>query len=108
MPVKPVQFRFVTGLQRQIFRHARLSGSWDPSGRYADQGTEIPRQERVGEDGCPVFEASVALDLADKDRTFRWGVILDGPQGANFWGIPTEIPDKDSTDRYRPFHLHAD
>ena len=59
----------------------------------------------LGEDGCPAFVASVALDLADSDRTFAWGVVLDGPQGANFWGIPTEIQDATSTDRVRTFRL---
>ena len=39
-------------------------------------------QEEIGEDGCPIFTASVALDLADQDKTFKWGVVLDGPQGA--------------------------
>jgi len=40
-------------------------------------------------------------------KTFKWGVILDGPQGANFWGVPTEVQDVNSVDRNRRFNLQA-
>ena len=63
-------------------------------------------QEEIGEDGCPIFKASISLDLADQDRTFKWGVVLDGPQGSNFWGIPTEVQDVNSVERYRQFRLN--
>jgi 1,4-alpha-glucan branching enzyme len=36
-------------------------------------------QEEIGEDGCPIFTASVALDLTDQEKAFKWGMILDGP-----------------------------
>lgn len=108
MARKAVEFRFVTGLKRQIFRNARLRGSWDGNGRYSDQWTESPMTEEPGEDGCPIFKATVQLDLSDSNRTFKWGVVLDGPQGANFWGIPTEVQDINSVDRYRGFQLSAD
>jgi len=62
-------------------------------------------QEAVGDDGCPRFLASVSLSLADQDKTFKWGVILNGPQGSDFWGIPTEMQDANSTQRYRQFRL---
>ena len=68
-------------------------------------GGQVARFETVGEDGCPMFTAVLALDLADEHRTFKWGVVLDGPQGSNFWGIPTEVQDVDSVERYRPFRL---
>ena len=29
----------------------------------------------------------------------------DGPQGSNFWGIPTEVKDHKSVERYREFQL---
>ncbi len=103
--MQTVEFQFMTGLKRKIFRNARLCGSWDSKGRYSDTWSEYPMQEGVGEDGCPMFKASIPLDLADRDKTFKWGVVLDGPQGANFWGIPTEAQDADSTDRYRQFRL---
>jgi 1,4-alpha-glucan branching enzyme len=47
----------------------------------------------VGTDDCPSFTALVSLDTADQGKTFKWGVMIDGPQGANFWGIPTEVQD---------------
>jgi 1,4-alpha-glucan branching enzyme len=105
MPFHAVEFRFVVGLKRAIFRNARLVGSWDSDGRYSDLWTERSMDEVIGEDGCPTFTASVLLDTADQDKTFKWGVKLDGPQGANFWGIPTEVKDVNSSDRYREFRL---
>jgi 1,4-alpha-glucan branching enzyme len=105
MTTRMVEFQYITGLKRSIFRDGRLRGSWDAHGRYSNDWTESPMQEVLGEDGCPMFRASVALDLADQQRTFRWGVVLDGPQGSTFWGIPTEVQDVDSTERYRQFRL---
>ena len=106
MPTQSVDFHYHTGLKRSIFRNAVLRGSWDAGGRFADIWLiDTPMEEVVGKDGCPVFRASVALDLADSHRTFRWGVALDGPQGSHFWGIPTEIADPQSPERYREFRL---
>jgi 1,4-alpha-glucan branching enzyme len=107
MTMQAVEFQFITGLRRAIFRNARLRGSWDGSGRYSDAWTESPMQEKIGRDGCPIFEASVSLDLADQVKHFRWGVVLDGPQGTNFWAIPTEVQDGKSVDRYRQFQLNG-
>ena len=107
MPMQTVEFQFITGLKRAMFRNARLRGSWDGTGHYSDSWTEAPMQEETGDDGCPVFRARIALDLSDQGRTFRWGVILDGPQGANFWGIPTELPDANSVERFRQFRLQG-
>jgi len=107
MAMETVEFEFTTGLKRRLFRNARLRGSWDADGRYCDTWTDTPMQEVVGEDGCPVFRAVMALNLADRDATFKWGVVLDGPQGSAFWGIPTEVQDVNSTARYRQFRLHG-
>jgi 1,4-alpha-glucan branching enzyme len=95
----------ITGLKRAIFRNARLRGSWDARGRSSNDWTQSPMQEDVSEDGCAMFTVSVGLDLADQQRTFKWGVVLDGPQGSNFWGIPTEVQDVNSVERYRQFRL---
>jgi 1,4-alpha-glucan branching enzyme len=107
MATRTVEFQFVTGLKRAIFRNPRLLGSWDANGRYSDHWTVSPMQEGVGEDGCPTFKASTSLDLADQNKTFSWGVVLDGPQGSDFWGIPTEVQDVNSAARYRQFRLTA-
>src|SRR5690242_20338822 len=56
------------------------------------------------EDCCPGFTATVSLE---ERNSFRWGVILDGPQGTNLWGIATEIQSGEKTDRYREFTLVA-
>ena len=105
MAMQTVELQFITGLKRKIFRNARLCGSWDGNGRYSEIWSESAMQEDIGTDGCPIFRATVALDLAEKDKTFKWGVLLDGPQGANFWGVPTEVQDANSTARYRQFQL---
>jgi 1,4-alpha-glucan branching enzyme len=106
MAMQKVEFQFISGLKRAIFRNPRLRGSWDGNGRYSDDWTESPMQTEVGEDECPIFKASISLDLADQNRTFKWGVALDGPQGSNFWGIPTEVRDVNSVERYRQFRLN--
>src|SRR5262245_36132984 len=105
MPTHTVEFQFITGLRRPIFRNGRLRGSWNASGRFADEWTDAPMQPAMGEDGCPIFTASIALDLADQQRSFRWGVAFDGPQGGTVWGIPTEVQDVNSVERYREFKL---
>ncbi len=105
MTMQTVEFQFVTGLKRAIFRNARLRGSWDGSGRYSDDWTESSMQQALGDDGCPIFKATVALDLAGQHKTFKWGVVLDGPQGSNFWGIATEVQDGNSVERHRQFRL---
>jgi len=105
MPSQQVEFQFITGLKRTLFRNARLRGSWDENGGYSDNWTDVPMVEEIGPDGCPIFTVPVTLDLADRDKIFKWGVILDGPQGASFWGIPTEVHDPNSTARYRQFQL---
>ena len=88
-----IEFRFITGLKRAIFRNARLRGSWDDRGQYSGNWTELLMEESIGEDGCPIFKNVVSIDLVDQGRIYKWGVVLDGPQGANFWGIPTEVRD---------------
>jgi 1,4-alpha-glucan branching enzyme len=105
MATQTVQFNFITGLKRRLFSNARVRGSWDSNGKYSNAWTESLMQEITGEDGCPVFTASVSFDVSEPGKTFQWGVVLDGPQGANFWGIPTEVQDINSVDRLRQFVL---
>src|SRR5829696_785188 len=103
MATRRVVFRYQTGLARPIFRNARLRGSWDGNGHYSDQWTETAMADIIAADGCPAFEAAIDLDVSDADQVFKWGVVLDGPRGANLWGVPTEVQDAGSTDRYRQF-----
>ncbi|MBV8882763.1 MAG: alpha amylase C-terminal domain-containing protein [Chroococcidiopsidaceae cyanobacterium CP_BM_RX_35] len=107
MPTIPIQFTYLTGLRTDIFRNARLTGSWDQNGHYSNQWTSIPMQQTSGEDACLCFTATVELDDSQVGWLFRWGVILDGPAGNNLWGLPTEINDRDSNERYRSFHLQT-
>ncbi len=103
-----IQFRYLTGLKRDIFRNARLVGSWDGSGLYSQNWTESSMAAGTAGDGCPCFTAAVALDASQVGKQFQWGVRLDGPAGANLWGIPTEVNDRNSSERYREFTLSAD
>ncbi len=101
MAIVIVQFRYLTGLTRSIFRNARLAGNWN-------NWNEIPMSPGTAEDGCPCFRANAVFDTADIGKSFRWGVRFDGPQGSNIWGIPTEVGDMNSTERYREFVLGSD
>jgi 1,4-alpha-glucan branching enzyme len=102
----PVQFTYFTGINRKIFDHVRLTGSWDQNGRYSDQWITISMQEFIAADGCPGFTTTVHFDASQVDHQFHWGVILDSSQESNLWGIPTEINDRNSGDRHRSFTLH--
>jgi hypothetical protein len=48
----------------------------------------------------------VRLDAAQVGTRFRWGVRLEGPSGPNIWGIPTEIQEVNSTERYRAPYMY--
>ena len=105
MATVAVQFLYLTGLKRQIFRNGRLSGSWDPQGRRSAAWTEVPMKAIIAEDGCPGFSATVLLDITEIGKDFQWGVRLDTPAAANVWGIPTEVPSAERVDRLRSFKL---
>jgi 1,4-alpha-glucan branching enzyme len=102
-----VSFVYCTGIAREIFRNVRLLGSWDGAGRFADSWSAAPMTLQELEDGAPSYVAEVTFDPLEVGRQFRWGVRLDGPAGPDLWGIPTEIGDSNSTDRYRSFILTA-
>jgi 1,4-alpha-glucan branching enzyme len=59
----------------------------------------------TADDGCPAFRAAVMLDDSQIGRTFRWGVSVDTRERTNLWGVPTEVGDPVSTQRYRTFTL---
>ncbi len=93
-----VQFLYLTGHKRRLFRNARLAGSWS-------NWAETPMDEVRGDDGCPAFTATVEFDDAQAGQEMRWGVRFDGPQGANAWAINREVPDPSSRERFRSFAL---
>jgi len=105
MPNALVEFRYLTGLPRRIFRNPRLRGSWNTAGRYSSEWSETPMEEFIGEDGCPAFRASLGFDPAEQGRVFHWGVLLDAPGLPNEWGIPSEVENAYSSDRTCSFTL---
>ncbi|WP_416676362.1 hypothetical protein [Egbenema bharatensis] len=107
MTTIPVQFTYFTGLSQKIFDRVRLSGSWDQNGRYSEQWTTVPMQPFTAPDGCPGFTTTVQFDPSQMGYLFRWGIVLDSPQGKDLWGIPTEIKDRHSRDRFRSFTLQS-
>src|SRR5262249_21224388 len=77
-------------------------------GRLSTVWSETAMTPGTAEDGCPCFTATVELGRGEVGKQFRWGGRLDGPQGANLWGIPTEVHDINSAERFRAFVLGAD
>jgi 1,4-alpha-glucan branching enzyme len=61
----------------------------------------------IDPDGCPSFEAEIRFDESLVGTTFRWGVMLDCPAGADLWGIAAEVDDPGSSARERSFTLQA-
>jgi 1,4-alpha-glucan branching enzyme len=100
-----VQFRYLTGLKRNIFKNARLVGSWDSAGLFSPTWSETPMTAARTEDGCPSFSATAQFDPAEVGKTFQWGVRLDAPGAPDIFGMPTEVQDANSTDRSREFTL---
>ena len=100
-----VRVTFNTGIRQAVFSNVRLSGSWDANGKYSTNWSTVPMGAIVGADGCAGFQATVNLDSSQVGTQFNWGVTLDGPAGPNVWGIPTEVRDPNSTQRYRTFQL---
>src|SRR5690349_604377 len=88
-----VTFRYLTGIRGAPFTGARLRGSFDEAGRFAEPWTERPMERFMAEDGCLGFRVTVELDASGSGRRFHWGVTLDGPRGHDVWGIPTESDD---------------
>jgi 1,4-alpha-glucan branching enzyme len=95
-----VRFTYLTGIKRQLFRNARLAGSWN-------DWAETPMNAIVGDDGCPAFTTVVAFDDARAAEPHDWGVRLDAPGAPNAWGINLEVPGADSQLRHRHVVLPA-
>ena len=108
MAIITVNFTFHSGLKRQLFRNVRLSGSWDSNGQFSNQWTEAPMTAAQDEAGCDAFHASVSFDAAQAGTTFQWGVVADTAGAPNTWVVVTEVPDENSTQRFRTFILAVD
>lgn len=108
MATKTVTFLYQTGIKSPLFSNARLHGSWNGEGRYSEEWSETAMQEITGEDGCPAFQATIQFLDNQSESQFHWGVLLDGPERANQWGVPTEVPNAYSVDRFRSFQLNPD
>ena len=100
-----VQFRYLTGLKRRIFRNARLVGNWDPQGRQSLAGSDTAMTEIIAEDGCPAFTATVHFDASEVGKPFEWSVRLDTPVVSDVRGVATEVKDANKTDRVRRLQL---
>src|SRR5512147_778398 len=107
MALIPVHFEYLTSLRRVFIVNARLGGNWDATGRRADAWSFTPMTRFTAEDGCPAFRATVQLDDSQIGQTFRWGVSVDTERIAPAWGIPTEVNDRASSERYRVFTLRG-
>ncbi len=100
-----VNFTFHSGVKRQLFRNVRLSGSWDATGQFSNQWTEVPMATSQDETGCDAFSGKVSFDAAQTGTIFQWGVVADIVGAPNTWVVVTEVPDENSSQRYRSFAL---
>jgi len=107
MPGINVMFTFHSGIRRRVFQNVRLTGSWDATGRYSSQWSQVAMAAAADGTGCDAFSATVALDATQVGTTFQWGVIADLPGSPNAWAIVTETPDPNSTQLTRSFMLSS-
>jgi 1,4-alpha-glucan branching enzyme len=103
----PVTLTFHSGVKRPLFQNVRLSGSWDASGIFSSEWTQLPMLASKDWSGCDAFSATVLLDASQVGTTFQWGVFADLPGSPNSWVIVTEVPDPNSSQTTRSFVLDA-
>ncbi|WP_058554441.1 alpha-amylase family glycosyl hydrolase [Thiohalocapsa sp. ML1] len=104
-----VRFVYRTGIAQALLDNARLLGSWDADGRWTDGAwSERPMAPIIADDGRPAFAAELDLVPDPAGRPFRWGVRLDGPGGADQWGIVTQPDDPAATEQVCLLTLPAD
>jgi 1,4-alpha-glucan branching enzyme len=102
-----VNFSYRPGLKTNPFSNVQLAGSWDAAGHPAADWTSIAMRPGIDPDGCPCFDAQVHFDDAGVGIVFNWGVRLDGPAGADVWGIAREVDGENATARVLAFTLQA-
>ena len=97
MPSAVVRFVFQPGLKRHPFSRVRLVGNWGPNGGWTQ--TAMTAADASG------FALDVAFADDDVGKSFQWGIMLDGPAGADLWAIAAEVDDAGSNSRLRGFVL---
>jgi 1,4-alpha-glucan branching enzyme len=107
MPQISVNFTFHSGVKRSLFRNVKLSGSWDANGRSSTEWTQTPMTATEDETGCAAFKATVSFDASQTGSVFQWGVVADVAGMPSVWIVVTEVPDPNSSQRYRTFTLTA-
>lgn len=100
-----VVFEYYTGVKKNLFRHVRLMGSWNPDGHYSDRWRTVSMKPFQANDGCPAFRAEVFLNKSQVGTEFFWGVLVDVPGRANIWGIMTEDGPLEEAALHRSFKL---
>ena len=85
-----VQFEWLTGLKRPIFRNVRLVGSWDRRGRYSNKWRTTAMKEYTAPEGCPAWRADVLLDDAQRGKTALIGL---GEEFLQFWSVLRALAD---------------
>ena len=85
-----VTFTFHSGVQRHLFSHVRLSGSWNAAGQFSSQWSETPMTGSQDETGGDAFNASVSFDASQLGTVFQWGVVADIAGAPNVWVVATE------------------
>lgn len=98
-----MKFVYDTGIRRRLFYNVRLQGSWDATGKFSDQWSELPMREVRGADGAYTYQAEVDLAASEAGKDFRWSVLVDGALGRDRQGVVTEQLDGDHNARYRVF-----
>jgi 1,4-alpha-glucan branching enzyme len=100
-----VGFEYHTGLRRDVFDAAELTGSWDQQGRSSpDAWAAAPMRKSTDEHGCWRYTAEVDLDPA-AGADYSWGVWLRTRDGTTVWGIFAEVGDPALTAQHRTFTL---
>ena len=102
-----VLFTYHTGMECELFHNVRLTGSWTPEGRHADQWQTLPMTRYTDESGCVAYKAAVNL-TEEPGTAFSWGVVLDAPGRPDVWGIPAETGPFDTPGFFRTFSLAAE
>ncbi len=101
-----VRFNYHSGILADdlLISSARLQGSWDERGCFAETFSITKLTPFISEDGCQSFTGSVQFAESEVGTTFRWIVSLE-IAGETRLGITEEVNSGDSKDNTRSFRL---